>query len=691
LLVAFSLARRLGREHTEERHRRTTSAVRRPVSGVATAPTGRRGRRLRLRRSQIVHRRAGALAAVLLLAGAAPAPAGAAAVPEPGELEPLVDRLVAGQLEEFDVPGAVVVIVRDGEVLLRKGYGHTDLERRAPVDPERTRFDIGSVTKLFTATAVMQLVERGELDLGADVNRYLREVRVPDTFPEPITTAHLLTHTAGFAERLFVGMVAGSPEEVGPLGENLARHLPPRIRPPGELHQYNNHGMALAGLVVEELAGRPFDEVVAAEILRPLGMTRTTFGEPPDAPVEDATGHEDTTGPTTAVDPVYISTRPAGGLWSTGTDMAAFMLAHLQEGEHGGARILEADTVREMQRTQFRSHPAVSGIGYGFFELRSDGRRAVQHGGGWIGFGSMLRLLPEEGFGLFVSYNHGRGQQLGTELADAVVDQLFPAPTFEGEPAAGAAERAQELAGDYRWTRRDRHTYMSLLSALTTSRIEVTAGSDGSLATTMWPWKLIADTRWIEDEPGVFREAGGTKTLAFDLDGDGRPTRLHVAGAQLFVMEPVAWHQSTRLTIGLLAFFVAVLLLAAIGWPAGRLTRRLRRRRAPAGSPASADLRRVRLLTGLAGASGLAFLLGFAVHFAADQVGLFNVSPALRLLLLLPLLAAALAIAAAASVVLLWLRHDGAVAARLYHSGVVLALLALIPFLHYWRLLGFHY
>jgi CubicO group peptidase (beta-lactamase class C family) len=635
-----------------------------------------------------------ALAAAALLAGAAPAPAGEARAPatggtafEPAVVETFVDRFVAGQLEEHEAPGAVVVLVEDGELLLAKGYGHTDLERRTAVDPERTRFDIGSVTKLFTATAVMQLVERGELDLDADVNTYLRAFQVPETFPEPITTAHLLTHTAGFDERFFVGMVAHTPEEVGPLGANLARHLPPRIRPPGQVHQYSNHGMSLAGHLVEVLTGRSFDAYVTAEILEPLGMSRTTFGAAPGAPVEDAVGHEALTGSTTAVEPVYIATRPGGGLWATGQDMAAFMLAHLRGGEHDGARILAPETVEEMQRTQFSSHPEVSGIGYGFFELGGEGRRAVQHGGGWVGFGSMLRLLPGEGVGLFVSYNHGEGQAMGAELADAFVERFFPAPAFEGEPAPGAAERAGAFAGQYRWNRHDRHTYMSIVSTLRAQTMQVTANGDGTLSTTMSPWPLIPDARWIEERPGVFREAGGANTLAFDLDEDGRPTRLHVAGAQLFVMERPAWHQSTAVTGALFGSFVVALLVAAIGWPAGGIHRRLRRR----GVTAPASLRRARLLTGLAGIAGLVFLVGFALHFALDFVGILSVSLGLRVLLVLPLLGAALAVAAAVFVVRLWLRHEGTTAARLYHSGVVLALLALIPFLYHWRLLGFHY
>lgn len=132
------------------------------------------------------------IALVLLLSLAAPA-AASPVVPTSDDLAGFLDPIFARQLADYDIPGAVVVVVKDGEILYKKGYGFANLEQRTPFDPDRTLFTIGSVTKLFTATAVMQQVQRGQLDLNADVNRYLTAFQVPSTYPEPVTPAHLLT------------------------------------------------------------------------------------------------------------------------------------------------------------------------------------------------------------------------------------------------------------------------------------------------------------------------------------------------------------------------------------------------------------------------------------------------------------------------------------------------------------------
>jgi CubicO group peptidase (beta-lactamase class C family) len=600
------------------------------------------------------------------------------------EVARFVDGLVRTQMDEHAIPGAVAVVVMDGEVLVSRAYGHIDLDRETAVDVEQTRFDIGSVTKLFTATAVMQQVEEGRIDLDADVDRYLTAVEVPRTRPEPVTMRHLLTHTAGFADRHFVRMVAGDPEDVRPLGESLAGNLPPRIRPPGQVHQYSNHGMALAGHVVEGVAGRDFDQYLRERILEPLGMRSTTFGTPPGVAAQDAVGHESLVGPSAAVEPWYLALRPAGGLWSTGTDMARFMLAHLGGGEHGGNRILRAETVEEMHRTLFRPHPEVSGVAHGFFERAAEGRRVIQHGGGWIGFGSLLALVPEEGAGIFVAFNHGQGVPAGVVVVEGFLDRYFPVQAADGEARAAAGDAS--YAGTYRWNRVDRDTFMRLISTLQTASLRVEEGRDGALTTSMSPLPLVSDTRWFAAGDGVFRSQDGDNTLAFDVE-DGRAVGLSVMGAQLFTMERVAWYESAALHLALLAVFVAVLLAAALAWPVGRLYGRVRGR----ARATSSELRLARRLSGAAGVVGLAFLLGFALFFAAAPVSLLQVSLGFRALLLLPLVLAVLTLALVVVAARLWSGRGAPLGARLYHSGLAVALLALLPFLYYWRLLGFHY
>jgi CubicO group peptidase (beta-lactamase class C family) len=665
-------------------------------------------------RSPLARRLPAALLAAWLLTTLAAAPALAVEDTDPPSspaasqldldaIGSFVDAAVADALAEHEAPGGVVVLVADGRIVLAEGYGRTALDGGEPVDPARTRFDVGSVAKLLTATAVMQQVERGTIDLDADVNGYLDAVEIPATYPEPVTPAHLLTHTAGFAERFLVGMWADGPGESEPLAETLARHLPERIRPPGVAHQYSNYGMSLAGHLVEAVTGEDFETNVQASILTPLGMTRTSYGTPV-ADAMDAVPHSSMAGPTAALEPAYVNWLPAGGLWTTGEDMAAFMLAHLQGGAHDGQRILEPETVEAMHRTQFSPHPDVPGLGYGFF---GDAAGAVQHGGGWMGTGAHLYLRPDLGIGLFSAFNHDEGPLIATRVHREIIDRFLPdapvdAPTDADADAADAdADGAVShvaapgasggsdgaYAGRYRWNRHDRSTFASVFSTVQISRLEVTEHGDGTLTTTMSPAAFLEDTRWVPTGPGVFVEEGGTNTLAFDLDDDGRAVGLHVMGAQLFSMERMTGVAASGADLGLLLATSALLLVAAIAWPATALVRRLRGR----GGDTPPELRRVRRISGLAAGLGVAFVLGLVVHFATDMGGLLQISAALRGLLWLPLLTALLTAGLAALVGVLWWRRVGSLSARLYHSAVLVTLLAFLPVLHAFNLLGFHH
>ena len=206
---------------------------------------------------------------------------------DPAGVEAFVDGFMTAYLEENGAVGGVVSIVENGHIVLAKGYGEDDRARHREVEARRTLFRVGSVSKLFIWTAVMQLVERGKVDLDADVNRYLEGVEVPATFKEPVTLAHLMTHTAGFEDHV-LGLFAHDATAVRPLRDLLADELPARVRAPGVVAAYSNHGAALAMLVVEQVSGMPWTEYVETQILGPLGMKRTTFRQPvPDALRDD--------------------------------------------------------------------------------------------------------------------------------------------------------------------------------------------------------------------------------------------------------------------------------------------------------------------------------------------------------------------------------------------------------------------
>src|SRR3990172_1351525 len=196
------------------------------------------------------------------------------------DLEAFFDGVVAAQMRSHSIASATVSVVKDGELFFAKGYGYADREARRPVDPERTLFRPGSISKLFTWTSVMQLVEQGKIDLDANVNQHLSDFQIPDTFPEPITMKHLMTHTPGFEDGALGYLLIKSASDLVPLSASLAAHVPRRVRPAGAYSSYSNYGTALAGLIVANVSGMPFEEYVEKNIFEPLDMSRSTFREP---------------------------------------------------------------------------------------------------------------------------------------------------------------------------------------------------------------------------------------------------------------------------------------------------------------------------------------------------------------------------------------------------------------------------
>src|SRR5215210_5726177 len=267
---------------------------------------------------------------------------------DPAELEAFLDEELGREMEKHHIAGAAVSVVKDGELFFAKGYGDADLENGIPVDPEQTNFRIGSLAKLFTWTAVMQLVEEGKLDLDEDINTYL-DFRIPDTYPQPITLKHLMTHTAGFEDRYYERLVK-DPNDLLPPREWLISHMPARVRPPGEVAAYSSYGASLAGYIVARVSGEPYDQYIQEHILNPLGMVHTTAqpSMPPDIRAHTSVGYVYKDGafkefPDTSeigrprleyADMGQPALVPAGDMQSSATDMARFMIAQLRDGRH---------------------------------------------------------------------------------------------------------------------------------------------------------------------------------------------------------------------------------------------------------------------------------------------------------------------------------------------------------------------
>jgi len=598
-----------------------------------------------------------------------------AAASDGAALEAFVDAKMAAQFEAYDLVGSVVMVVEAGEPTFGKGYGYADLESQTPVDPDRTAFRIGSITKLFVWTAVMQLVEQGALDLNADVNAYLSTVRVPDTSAEPVTMAHLMAHTAGFEDRS-VGLFARTPAAVRPLAELLDGGLPARVRPAGEAAAYSNHGAALAGLVVEEVSGLEWNDYLEERILAPLGMTRSTGRQPVPAALEGelAVGYDVGAGSFVRRSFDFVPLAPAGSMSATGSDMARFMLAHLQGGAHGGGSILGSESVQAMHRTHATQDPRLSGSAHGFIEQTFQGRRTIGHGGGIVAFTSLMVLVPDDDLGLFLAYNTAAGAAAAADFVADFFAFRYEAP--EVVPANPSVHRPN-VVGTYRPSRVAHTTLDKLAGLLQTASI--VSADDGSLVARNLG--AFGTTRWVPVEPLVYREVASQDLLVFHEDDDGRIVRALVGSQPHMAFERLAWHQIPAFHAGLVGFSVAAFVSAVVGWP---LTRRWRR--------GGRRLSRVARSTAwAASAAFLAFLAGLAVVLRDPMEVAFGVPPLLRVVLAIGLAGAALTLVAGFLVARAWVRGEGSVVGRLHLSAVVAAGAAFVWFLDAWNLLGFRY
>jgi CubicO group peptidase (beta-lactamase class C family) len=605
---------------------------------------------------------------------------------DPAELKAFLDELMKEHMEEHHIAGAAVSVVKDGELFFAKGYGYADIEKGVPVDPERTGFRLGSLTKLGTWTALMQLVEQGALDLDADVNTYL-DFRIPDTYPQPITLRHLLTHTSGF-EFLFYEMLVRDVDDLVPAREWLASHMPARVRPPGDYAGYSNYNADLAGYIVSRVSGLPYDRYVQERILDPLGMAYTAVGAsgPPELKPLRSVAYTYAEGAFQEVPDYFAQTGavPGAAMRSTAGDMARFMIAHLQDGRYGEARILDEATVQEMRSTLFTHDPRLWGTAYGFFDFSHNGQWTIGHGGDAPPMNSLLLLLPDQDLGVFVTYNSEGGGEVTSQhlgFQRAFFDHYYPAPqTAPIEPPADFAARAGRFTGSYRHTRSAYTTFEKVLG-LFGGALQITDAGDGVLLFET-PW---GEWRFVEVEPLYFRQVDGEFALVFREDDRGRITHMFANITPMMAFEKLRWYETSAfnmaLALGCALLFVSTIIIASI--------RLIRNRR---GGDRGSTPRGARVAGWISvgiGVLNLLFLVGTALW--ANPVPLYGVSLRYQIVLALPVLAAVLAVGALVYTALAWREGFWGIAGRVHYTLVTVAAVAFVWFLNYWNLLGWRF
>lgn len=548
------------------------------------------------------------------------------------DLEPWLDGFLPYAIRQGDVAGAVVVVVQGKEVLLQKGYGYADVATGVQVDPERTLFRPGSVAKLFTWMAVMQLVEQGKLELDRDINAYL-DFKIAPAFGRPITLRHVMTHTPGFEERL-KRLIASDPRQFLPLEAYVKSTTPARIFPPGEVPAYCNYGVALAGYIVQRTSGEPFDDYLERHVFGPLSMHTSTFRQP----LPQSLAEHMSRGYKAGSDPAHyfelVGPAPAGALSATGADMGRFMISllHVQGGVE--PQLLQPETARLMYETMYRAAPPSNGMALGFFERSRNGRRILGHAGDTQFFHSDLLLFIDDGVGLFMSFNStgrdGSALKIRETLLERFADRYFPVPLPQEPTIARAPVHAKVSGGRYQSSRRAATSFLAVLGLL--SQTPVAVSSDGTLMIPPLTGLNGKPKAWREVDDFVWREVGGRERLAARVvDGRVQAFGLDALGG-IAMLQPVpAWKSSAWILPALLGS-VAVLLYEVLSWPIVTLVRRHYGIASSLAGPAQLSRRLVRVVALVY----LAFLVGWlALLQAVDADYAFaagNLDPWLALL-----------------------------------------------------------
>lgn len=533
----------------------------------------------------------------------------------------LSDGLIPSAIALSDVAGVVVVAVKDGHVLFQKGYGFADMARRTPVDPEKTLFRPGSVSKLFTWTAVMQLADAGKIDLDADINRYL-DFTIPAAFGKPVTMRNLMTHTAGFDET-YRSLLIGDPRVLAPLRQVVMEDIPARSYPPDEVPAYSNYGATLAGYIVARVSGEKFEDYIQRHIFTPLGMAHATFVQPlPKALAPDMSkGYRTATGQPVPFE--MINMGPAGGLSASGADMAKFMIAHLED----GGPILSPRAAERMHSTASNLFSALSPMAYGFYRDDKNGHVVIEHGGDTGVFHSQLSLLPNDHVGLFYSTNTlgaiGGGARLRRAWFNAFMDRYFPAPKTRPLPTlASAHEHGALVAGSYVLSRRAGQSFASYLTLFQPVSVSLNADNTISIAALVTPAGTVK--KWREVKPFVWQDVNG-ESLVQALVKDGKVTEIGMDDiGPIIVLQPAEFRLAMwnfYLLVGTIAMFA----LTVIFWPIKAVLRwRYDRPLAMTGRA-----RWLYRLTRLTAVADLVFLAGFPLAFLVLTMSLASHGPSI--------------------------------------------------------------
>ena len=598
-----------------------------------------------------------------------------------------LDGLMPLEIEHADIAGAVVAVVKDGKLLLARGYGYADVAKKEQVSPETTLFRPGSISKLFTWTAVMQQVEQGKLDLDRDVNDYL-DFKIPPAFGKPITLRNIMTHSTGFEETV-KDLFVGSAEDLRPIPDYLRVHMPARIFPPGMTPAYSNYATTMAAYIVERVSGQKFDDYVEEHFFKPLNMTHATFRQPLPEALKPSMSNGYALGSGEAKPFEYVQVAPAGSLAASAVDMTHFMIMHLQNGKYGDVQILKPETAVEMHARQQGWPAAVNAMCLGFYEESQNGHRIIGHGGDTVYFHSDLHLILDSNVGFFVSYNSAGRAEINARgvLFDKFMERYFPAAPGNEPVLATAAQDASSVAGTYEISRRFETNVLAVTTVI--GETKVTADpKDNTISMAAFKGLNQQPLNFREIAPMVFRDVNGHSKIAFVKDPTGR--RVAYIDYPFMVFQQVEnTFDKQIVNYVIIGFSLSVIVLTLLMWPIGTMLRK------HYGKPLTLDPggKRLRMLMRVVCFGVVIYAVGLLIFVSklSNPSGLSERSdPWLHLLQVIGLLAGLGSLVAIYNSLKSWSDGQQWFWNKIWNTFLAFGCVGFFWFIYHWHLLNFH-
>jgi len=594
------------------------------------------------------------------------------------DVKKFTDNYFSTKLYEYHVPGAVFIMVNNGKVIYSQGYGYADLEKKIKPDPAATIYRVASNSKLFIATAVMQLYQQGKLNLDTDVNSYLDVKVIPGNSYPPVTLRHLLTHTPGFDD-INVRMSTLEKEKRLTLEQFIKERTPGRVYPPGTVTIYSNYGYALAGYIVERTSGQSFSAYVNDNIFKPLGMNSSSFVINKSLSKRLATPYVYADQTYQALPYDYIFPYPAAALMTTADDMARFMIMHLNNGSYAGQRVLYDRTARMMHAQQFTNHEKLPGMTFGYIEGKINGIRVLTHGGWVAGYKTMQVLIPEKNMGYFISGNYeypsGNQYKIYDEFNSLFFNTFFPEKKkLTTIPSSDINLKIFE--GNYRNNRYDRNTIAKLGVLL--NDVKVRVNNENSL--------LINGKIFNFMGKSLFSENEGTEKVGFRIGENGKASFLFKASNPTAGYERLPWYETSGFHIILLGICVVLFLTSPLFFFF------VFKKHKKSGYQLPMYIKRGYFVASL---NGILYVVFFAamgiILLNTIQISLWWKTPSpIPFLLILPLLCILVTLYMMYLAVKMWKVRALSILERTYYSILTLACVVFTVFLDYFNLVGYN-